>query len=270
MSERKIGFIGCGKMATAIATGIVGRGLVPVDQLAISDPSEDSVGLFQEQFPASRRFGDNQQLVDNADVVVLAVKPQLLEQALQGGFANPSDKLWLSVVAGVSTSRLIPLIGSDRIVRVMPNTPCLIGQGALGIAAKQEIAASDMDFVKRLFGTLGTCVEVREDLLDAVTGLSGSGPAYVFTLIEALIDGGVLMGLARPDAATLAVATVRGAAALVSETGKSPGDLKGMVTSPGGTTIAGLKALEDGGFRGTVMNAVQAAANRARELGGPS
>lgn len=179
-----------------------------------------------------------------------------------------SDHLLISIAAGVRIESIAKWTGSTRIIRVMPNTPCLVSAGAAAFAASPGATAEDRQFVKEWFSTIGYAAEVSENLLDAVTGLSGSGPGYVFTLIEALADGGVLVGLPRDVALRLAAQTFLGAAKMVLETGEHPAALRDRVTSPGGTTIAGLKALEAGAARDALMSAVAAATNRAKELGG--
>jgi pyrroline-5-carboxylate reductase len=177
--------------------------------------------------------------------------------------------LVISIVAGVTLRRLADGLGAEtRLIRVMPNTPCLVGASASGFCPNAETAATDGDLVAKLFGAVGTAIPVPENHLDAVTGLSGSGPAFVYVMIEALADGGVRAGLPRDVALKLAAQTVLGSAKMVLETGQHPGALKDAVASPGGTTIAGLHALERGGVRAALMDAVTAAANRARELGG--
>jgi pyrroline-5-carboxylate reductase len=210
-------------------------------------------------------------LLAAADVIVLAVKPQQAGNALAQLRGFVTDKhLIVSVAAGVSTAAIAEgLTGGGRIVRVMPNTPCLIGQGASAFSAGRGATDDDCNLVDRLLGSVGRAFRVDEKLLDAVTGLSGSGPAFVYLMIEALSDGGVLAGLPRDTAMALAAQTVAGAAAMVLETGEHPGVLKDRVASPAGTTIAGLAVLEDAGVRGALVRAVEAAARRAVELGKP-
>lgn len=265
---KTIGFIGAGQMAQALAAGICatfGNEL----KLSISDPSPQACATFEELVGdqvAVNRASTNQAVVQTSDVVFLAVKPQYLEQALQD-VAFESHPLIVSIVAGVRIFQLERLTGIKRIIRVMPNTPCLIGAGASALAAGNQVDESDIEMIKRFLDCVGIVVEIAEDLMDSVTGLSGSGPAYVFTLIESMIDGAVLTGMPRATARQLAVQTVVGAAGMVQQTGEHPALLRDRVTSPGGTTIEGLKALEESSFRDAVMSAVQAATNRSRELG---
>jgi pyrroline-5-carboxylate reductase len=204
-----------------------------------------------------------------SDVLVLAVKPQTLPALLDEIRNQVTEKhLVVSIAAGVSLKRLADgLLANRRLIRVMPNTPCLLGASAAGFAAGPGAKPEDVALVERLFNAVGKAFVVPESLLDPVTGLSGSGPAFVYVMVEALADGGVRMGLPRDVATTLAAQTVMGAARMVLETGQHPGQLKDAVTSPGGTTIAGLHALERGGFRAAVMDAVEAATKRAAELG---
>jgi pyrroline-5-carboxylate reductase len=212
---------------------------------------------------------DNAELIGRSDVVVLAVKPQVMAAVLQE-VAPVLDlsKLVISVAAGVSTATLrahLPKTG--RLIRVMPNTPALVLEGVTAIARAEGLHDGDLEAAEELFRAVGRVVVLDEEALDAVTGLSGSGPAYVAIVIESMADGGVKMGLDRATAMTLAAQTVLGSAKLILETGTHPGQLKDMVSSPGGTTIAGIAALEDGGIRRTFINAVERATLRARELG---
>jgi pyrroline-5-carboxylate reductase len=211
-------------------------------------------------------------VVAASDLLVLAVKPQAMESVLEeiSGKVTPQQHLVISIAAGVPLSRIAAELGGHqhRLVRVMPNTPCLVGASASAYAAGPSATADDIRLVDRLFNSVGKAIAVPEKLLDAVTGLSGSGPAYVFVMLEALSDGGVRMGLPRDVANVLAAQTMYGAAKMLLETGLHPGALKDMVTSPGGTTIAGLHALEKGGARAALMDAVQAATQRSAELGG--
>ncbi len=265
----KVGFLGAGQMATALAKGWLDAGLVTAATLRASDP-----------FPAAReRFraatggavtADNHEVVKNSRVLVLAVKPQMMAPLLAeiSGEIQESHVV-ISIAAGVTLKKLADgLLANHRLVRVMPNTPCLLGASAAGFAVGPGAKPEDSALVERLFNAVGKAFAVPEYQLDAVTGLSGSGPAFVYVMIEAMADGGVRMGLPRDVAQTLAAQTVLGAARMVLETGQHPGQLKDAVTSPGGTTIAGLHALERGGMRAAVMDAVEAATKRATELGG--
>jgi pyrroline-5-carboxylate reductase len=216
----------------------------------------------------SRCLGDNRCVVQAAEIVFLAVKPsQVGRVAEQLGGQLGSERLLVSVAAGITLDRLSGHFGTDRLIRVMPNTPCLIGQGASGYALGRGATDEDGRRVGRLMNAVGIAFAVDEPLLDAVTGLSGSGPAFVYTVIEALADGGVRMGLPRAVAVALAVQTVQGAAGMVSSGGEHPAVLRDRVASPGGTTIAGIEAIEHHGIRAALMAAVRAATERSMELG---
>ncbi len=263
-----VGFVGTGRMATALAGAMVRSGVVSAEQVLGYDPSDAAGRTFAQGVGASLA-ASNRQLVQRSRTVVLAVKPQHLEAAAAEIAPELTDQhLVVSIVAGVSLARLYELLGrQSRLVRVMPNTPCLIGKGASAFCPGKNCLPEDIDWVQRLLGTAGFCTRVSEDLMDAVTGLSGSGPAYVFLVIEALSDAGVLLGLPRRLATQLAAHTVAGAAQMVLETDAHPALLKEQVTSPGGTTIAGLRQLELHGLRAALMAAVEAATWRSRELG---
>uniref|UniRef100_A0A7S4J3C9 Pyrroline-5-carboxylate reductase n=1 Tax=Odontella aurita TaxID=265563 RepID=A0A7S4J3C9_9STRA len=232
------GFIGAGMMASALMQGLVSNKVVDPSNISCSDPYEPSRKKASEQgFFATE---SNKEVCERAkDVVILAVKPNVVEAACSSVAAVESDALVVSILAGVTLKTLEDLLPGRRVVRVMPNTPCLVGEAASGFALGKLATPSDKGTVEKIFGSVGVAVEVTETNLDAVTGLSGSGPAYVFQFIEALADGGVRCGLTRPVAMQLAAQTVKGAAEMVLSTGKHPGQLKDGVTSPGGTTIAG-------------------------------
>lgn len=264
----RIGFLGAGKMATALAHGWLRAGLAHAERLCASDPVPQARQAFAEQ-TRSAVLEDNRAIVNRSDVLVLAVKPQNMAALLMEiRPAVTANHLVLSIAAGVTLNQLADGLGDTRrLVRVMPNTPCLVGASATGYAAGPQATADDIRLVDRLFNSVGRAFALPEKLLDAVTGLSGSGPAYIFVLIEALADGGVRVGLPRDVATQLAAQTVFGAAKMLLETGLHPGVLKDQVASPGGTTIAGLHALEQAGFRAALMNAVQAATERSTALG---
>jgi pyrroline-5-carboxylate reductase len=264
----RFGFLGAGKMATALARGWIQFGLVDRTHITASDPSAAAREEFQRTTGVAA-IADHATLLTLSDVVVVAVKPQNLHTLANDVHQLLKSKhLIVSVVTGASLEHLAQEFGKElRIVRVMPNTPALIGSGAAAYVAGAHATPADVELVQRLLNAVGRGYPVAEHHLDAVTGLSGSGPAFVYTIIEALSDGGVRMGLPRDVATTLAAQTVLGAARMVLETGAHPGVLKDQVTSPGGTTIAGLHALERGGLRGILMDAVQAATLRATELG---
>jgi len=268
MSKLKIGMIGAGQMATALAEGFVKAGLVTAENLLAADPFEAARGRFA-QATGGRTTADNAQVVSQSDVVFLAVKPQQIGTVateLEGQIGP--EKLLVSIAAGIRLGKLADAFGAEtRLVRVMPNTPCLVGRGACGFCLAANATADDGELVQRLLDAVGITFQVEEKLLDAVTGLSGSGPAFVYTVIEALSDGGVRAGLPRNIATALAAATVRGAAEMVVSTGEHTGVLRDRVTSPGGTTIAGIQAMESAGLRSALMAAVEAATRRSIELG---
>jgi pyrroline-5-carboxylate reductase len=263
-----IGFIGAGQMAMALAKGFVTAGLVEGRGILAADPVTSAIERFTQAIPGSRRAGSNPAVVDGSNIIFLAVKPQTLPEVmpeLRSGLTGGNR--FVSIAAGVRLETLRQGLGTDRVIRVMPNTPCLVGQGAaaycLGPGATQE----DGDRMGRLLRSVGVAFQLDEKLLDAVTGLSGSGPAFIYQVIEALSDGGVRVGLPRAVAQSLACQTVRGAAEMVLETGEHPAVLKDRVASPGGTTIEGLSKLEQGGLRAALISAVEAATRRSQRLG---
>lgn len=265
----RIGFIGAGQMAQALASGICRQGVMLPEALCASDPAEESRRRFAERTGAEV-LADNRRLIDLVDTVILAVKPQLLPQVARSVAEGLSEKkLLVSIAAGVDLARLEHLTGGRcRLVRVMPNTPCMVNEGASAYCLGPRATQADGELVERLLAAVGTVVQVDENQMDAVTGLSGSGPAFVYVAIEALADAGVHAGLPRAVALKLAAQTVKGAAAMVLQTGEHPGELKDKVASPGGTTIAGLHALEASGMRAALYEAVLAAAERSAELRG--
>lgn len=267
--SQTIGFVGAGQMARALAAGLARSGLVAAGKIVASDAVGAALDEFTRLVPGSRRAASNAEVVAQADIIWLAVKPQQLPAVLAELQPAASEtKLFVSIAAGVRLATLAQNLGGKaRLVRVMPNTPCLVGQSASAYALGQNATADDGKLVGRMLQAVGKALPVEEKLLDAVTGLSGSGPAFVYLVIEALADGGVRMGLPRDAALTLAAQTVRGAAEMVLATGEHPGVLKDRVASPGGTTIAGLQVLEAQAVRGALMAAVEAAARRSVELG---
>jgi pyrroline-5-carboxylate reductase len=272
LANKRIGFLGGGAMAQALASGLVASG-VATEAVAASDPDRARREALKTA-PGIETFETNADLVARSDLVVLAVKPGLVEAVLEEVVAVNRDgalaPLWVSIAAGVPLARLERALPEGaRIVRAMPNTPALVGSGATAYAANRASSPEDRAATAALFEGVGLAWEApHEGLLDAVTGLSGSGPAYVLVFLEALGDAGVRMGLPRDAAYQLAFQTVLGTARLALETGRHPAALKDQVTSPGGTTIAGLERLEAGGLRAAVYAAVQAATERSRELGG--
>lgn len=263
----RIGFIGAGQMASALAKGFVSGGLVVPSDIAAADPFPVALESFANGVGDISSCGTNQELVDASDVVFVAVKPQNVSAVAESISRVDESKLLVSIMAGVPIRVLHEGFQTQRIIRVMPNTPCLVGQGASAFCLGDGVTADDAELVQKLLNATGVVVQTSESLIDTVTGLSGSGPAFVYQFIEALSDGGVRKGLPRDAATRLAAQTVLGAAAMVLQTGEHPGQLKDKVTSPGGTTIAGLHALENGGMRAAVMNAVAAATDRSIELG---
>jgi pyrroline-5-carboxylate reductase len=264
----RIGFLGAGKMATALARGWINAGLMGAGLVIASDPLTTAREAFVRDTGAAAT-ASNQDVVAQSDVVFLAVKPQTMNALLSEIRPLLTEQhLIVSVAAGVTLNQLAVALGEQRrLVRVMPNTPCLVNASASGYALGNAATSSDGVLVERLLTAVGRAFALPEHLLDAVTGLSGSGPAFVYVIIEALSDGGVRMGLPRDVATALAAQTVFGSAKMVLETGQHPAALKDMVASPGGTTIAGLHALERGGLRAALMDAVAAATKRSQELG---
>ncbi len=263
-----IGFIGGGNMAEALIRGLV-RGTFPAEGILVSEPREERRRFLAETYGV-RTTSENLEVVGSSHLLVLAVKPQLADEVL-GGIASAftGDRLLVSILAGTTTATLEGHFdGSPRVVRAMPNTPALVGAGATALCVGRFASADDLLLARRLFEAVGIVQSVSEKQMDAVTGLSGSGPAYVFTAIEALADAGVQEGLPRETALALAVQTVLGAARLVQESAEHPAVLRDRVCSPGGTTLAGVRALEEKGLRAALMEAVAAATRRSRELGG--
>jgi len=264
----KIGFLGAGKMATALAQGFVNARLVKANQLFAADPCATARKKFTAATGA-KTAAANVGVANSANVLILATKPDQVTAALaeiSGAFSR--NHLLISIAAGVPLAKLeAALPAGARVIRVMPNTPALVGAGASAFATGKKATGADAELAKKLLSSVGAALQVKENLLDAVTGLSGSGPAYVYQFIEALSDGGVAAGLPRDIATKLAAQTVLGGAKMVLETGQHPGALKDQVTSPGGTTIEGLHELEKGKLRATVMSAVRAATEKSKKLG---
>jgi pyrroline-5-carboxylate reductase len=263
-----VGFLGAGKMATALARGFIQAGLAKAEQIIASDPVEAARSAFAKEVGA-RTTAFNPDVLKSANVLLLAVKPDQVADALKEMRSHFTEKhLLISIAAGVTLAKLEAGLGSDaRVIRVMPNTPALVGASATAYALGKNATPEDGRLAQKLFSSVGVAFQLKESLLDAVTGLSGSGPAYAYMFIEALSDGGVAVGLPRDVATRLAAQTVLGSARMVLETGQHPGALKDMVTSPGGTTIEGIHELEKGGLRSALMNAVRAATEKSRKLG---
>jgi len=267
-SKSNIGFLGAGKMASALAKGLVGADVAFPKEIIASDPYDIARKNFAAEL-GSKTTVSNVEVAEFANVLILATKPDQVPAALSEIRRAFTEKhLLISIAAGVTIAKLEGALPSGaRVIRVMPNTPALVGAGASAFALGKNATAADGEIAKKLLSAVGVAFQVKENLLDAVTGLSGSGPAYVYQFIEALSDGGVAAGLPCDIATKLAAQTVLGAAKMVLETGQHPGALKDQVTSPGGTTIEGLHELEKGKLRATVMNAVRAATEKSRKLG---
>ncbi len=266
--KEKIGVIGAGKIGSAILQGVIRAGLVGKEEAIASAPREQVRRHLAKEIGV-RVTGDNGEVCEFADIVILAVKPQVVQPVLEGVARKlGKEKLLVSVAAGVPTRKIEACLERGaRVVRVMTNTPCVVGAAASAYAPGSHATRVDMEKVGRILQSVGIALPLEEHHLDAVTGLGGSGPAFVFLFIEALADGGVQVGLARDVALKLALQTVYGSAKMALDSGKHLSQLKDEVTSPGGTTIAGLYALEKGGMRGTVMEAVLQATLRSRALG---
>jgi len=268
LASHTIGFVGAGNMAEALIRGLVRGRHVPAANIVASAPRRER----QSELAAAYGIavtGENREVAARCGVVVVCVKPQILDKVLReiGEHLKPGTLL-ISIAAGVDTATIEEAIAAGvRVVRAMPNTPALVGAGATAVSAGTHASADDLAAARELFDAVGISVELDESQLDAVTGLSGSGPAYIFLILEALADAGVKVGLARRIAQRLAAQTVMGSAKLLLETDEHPGKLKDMVTSPGGTAIAGLHTLEAGGLRTTLIDAVETATKRSRELG---
>ena len=254
-------------MARALARGFTTAGLLAEGQITAADPVAAALDEFHRLLPGCKTVSENVEVARSSDIVVLAVKPQQAKSALaELRGAVGTNKLVISIITGIRLQALADGLQPCRLVRVTPNTPCLVGLSASAFCMGPGTTEADAQLVGQLLGAVGMAIAVDEKLLDAVTGLSGSGPAFVYLMIEALADGGVRMGLTREVALKLAAKTVKGAAEMVLATGDHPGLLKDRVASPGGTTIAGLQVLENHGVRGALISAVEAAACRATEL----
>ena len=262
----KMAFVGGGQMAEAIIGGLLAGNVCRPELLWATDPVPVRCDRLKSSF-GIRVGSDNRQAVVWADVVVLAVKPQSLGSVLEEVGGDLHGVLVISIAAGVTIQTIVnQSLGAKRVVRAMPNMPALVREGMTALAWASTLTEEDKEIARAVFQAVGRVIPVEERLMDAVTGLSGSGPAYVFQAIEALADGGVKMGLPRQTAEILAAQTVFGAAKMVLESGDHPAKLKDRVASPGGTTIAGLHRLEEGRFRATLMGAVEAATKRSQEL----
>jgi pyrroline-5-carboxylate reductase len=264
----KLGIIGGGVMAEAILSRLITAHIYAADEILVSDPLPQRRDFLHQQYRVRVTF-DNRATAE-AETLLLAIKPQVLDAVvatLVGETARQKPSLIVSILAGVPLSRLEAAFPGQPVIRAMPNTPATVGAGISAIAPGKKVEDHHLSLARSIFEAVGQVVEVPESLMDAVTGLSGSGPAYVAIAIEALADGGVAAGLPRAVASKLALQTVLGTAKLIQESGLHPAELKDRVTSPGGTTIAGLTQLEKGGFRSALIEAVRAATQRSQELG---
>ena len=271
LKNKKIGFIGGGNMAEAIIKGLLSSSIIKASNIFVSEPNNKRQNFLISEYKI-KVLKSNLDLAKKSDVLIAAVKPQIMWEVLSGIADNvDSKKLVISVAAGYPVSQIEKALKQGKkkklcVVRTMPNTPSVVLEGVTAITAGKSVSKADLKISHEIFQAVGRTVEVPEEQIDAVTGLSGSGPAYIFMIIEALSDAGVKMGLSRDVANELTIQTVLGSALLVRETGTTPGELKNRVTSPGGTTIAGLHALEKGSLRATLMNAVEKATLRSKEL----
>ena len=263
---KKVLFIGAGRMASAISSGMVKCGFA-VEDIKAYDILEQAAEKFTEN-TGIKCFCDNiNELIDEADVVFIAVKPQYLAGAVGSFDGKLADKFIVSIVAGASIAKLAELTGSSHIVRVMPNTPALVGKGCAAFSGSEEATEEELLFVENVLKSVGVAFKLPEKLMDAVTALSGSGPAYIFEMVDAMSDGGGCCGLPRELALEMAIATCEGAAAMLRETKLHPAILKDQVTSPGGTTMRALERMKDGNFREIMVKAVKGACDRSEELG---
>lgn len=268
MSDKKLAVVGGGQMGRALLRGIFTQQVVPPNQTALVEPNPESQSWWTEHHPEVT-LTDLPTAVGQSDHVLLALKPNVIPQVSKQKGRFWSGKLIISIAAGVTLEQLTGLIGHKRVARVMPNTPSLVGAGASAFCCASDVTDEDRGWIESVLSAVGIAVQVDETQMDAVTGLSGSGPAYVCMMIEALADGGVKAGLPRNLAMKLATQTVLGTAKMISDTQRHPGELKDAVASPGGTTIAAISVLEQNGVRGAFIEAVTAAANRSRELSDP-
>ncbi|VEP17049.1 Pyrroline-5-carboxylate reductase [Hyella patelloides LEGE 07179] len=263
-----LGVIGGGVMAEAIVSCLIAQKVYAADSILVSEPQEKRREFWQQQYGVG--VTDENLAVMNAETVLLAIKPQILESvvtALDLATHQELSPLIVSILAGVTLESLESAFAGCPVIRVMPNTPATVGAAMSAIALGTDVSSQQIQIATDIFAAVGEVVTVPESLIDGVTGLSGSGPAYVALMVEALADGGVAVGLPRAIAQKLAIQTLLGTAKLLQESGMHPAVLKDRVSSPGGTTIAGVAALEKGGFRAAVMEAVKASYQRSQELG---
>ncbi|MCP3898951.1 MAG: pyrroline-5-carboxylate reductase [Desulfobacteraceae bacterium] len=266
---KTIGFIGGGQMAEALIKGLLSNGLFNADQIYFKEPHQDRNSYMSDTYGISALL-DAKELCSTSKILILAVKPQVMSQVVTELRNHlTKDHLIVTIAAGLPIAFYEQLLDKDyyKIVRVMPNTPALVLEAASALCYNKNVLPEEIQLAKNLFNSVGQTVTLEETHLDAVTGLSGSGPAYVFSFIEALIDAGIKVGLSREAAVTLTLQTISGSIALMQEKGQHPAILRSQVTSPGGTTISGLHVLEKNGFQGIIMDAIEAATNRSKELG---
>lgn len=269
LTEKKIGLIGTGNMGEALVDGLIGSRSAQPENIVCSDVREDTLKSIQAKYGVGTT-SDNIEVVKGSEIIIYAVKPQIMAPVLkQTAPYLDMSKLIISVAAGVPLAAIESRLNKSlRLIRVMPNIAVSVREGATAIAAGANAGQDDIKIAKAIFDSVGRSIFIEENvLMDAITGLSGSGPAYIFLIVDALADAGVKMGLSRRDALLLSSQTVLGAAKLLIETQEHPGQLKDKVTSPGGTAIAGIHTLEKGGLRTTLINAVEAATIRSKELG---
>ncbi|MCK8827617.1 pyrroline-5-carboxylate reductase [Natroniella acetigena] len=267
LADKRIGFIGAGAMAEALITGVLEAELVSAEQIYISDLKDERLEELEQGYGV-QLVSDNNKLISSVDYIILAVKPKVIAKVLTSlDVEIEGEQKVFSIAAGIKIKEIERHLKDEvPVIRLMPNTPALIGEGATAYALGRATDAEDGELVEEIFSAAGTVIGIEEELMDAVTGLSGSGPAYVYLFIEALADAGVNVGLGREDATDLALQTIIGAAKMVVELEKHPAQLKDMVTSPGGTTIAALRQLEKDGFRSAIYEAVATARDKAEEL----
>lgn len=264
----KLAIIGLGNMGTAILKGVITSQDIDIDDIIACDKKFSNNKEIDIIYDNLELVDDNRIGVKKADIILLAVKPQIIDNVLEEIKDISGGKLFISIAAGIKIDFLQRKLAEDaKVIRVMPNTPALVGSGAAAISAADNISDNELNIAKKVFSSIGEAIVIEEKYMDTVTGLSGSGPAFIYILIEAMSDAGVLNGLPREKAVKLAAQTVKGSAEMVLESGKHPAELKDMVTSPGGTTIAGVSALEQNAFRSSIMEAVTKAAERSKELG---
>lgn len=269
LNNKKIGFIGTGNMGEALVSGLISSQSTHPENIICSDVSEAKLETIRQKYNV-RTTTNNIEAIHASDIIVFAVKPQILASVLkETADALDMSKIIISIAAGVPLAAIESCLNKKlRLIRVMPNIAAFVKESATAIAAGKNADKTDIHVAKAIFDSIGKSIFIEENaLMDAITGLSGSGPAYIFLMVDAMADAGVKMGLSRQDALFLSMQTVLGSAKLLLETKEHPGQLKDRVTSPGGTAIAGIHTLEKGGLRTTIINAVEAATNRSRELG---